>query len=611
MPRFAKTVLAVAMFSVVLAAPAEARWQVSGSPAQTSKTASIHQLLKQAKQALAPGGGKTDLTPILRELAARLPELRGSERTQAQGLLARPTDGPSDPLGDGYSVPEAPPLCSAHFCVHYVTTTDDAPNLTDANANGRPDFVEAARDAAETSFNVENVQLGWRPAKNDGDGKTDIFLKQLGGSGIYGYSVPDSGQSPDGNSVYAYLVIDNDFKQSEFPAYASPTTPLQVTVAHEYNHILQYAYDYLQDTWILESTAVWMEGKVFPAALDYLQYLDSWVQLTGIPLTSFNGSDPNDRDNLKVYGTAVWNKWLEGRYGASVVRRPWEVSLDTPRPSFAVEAYDRAIREKGGSGFDDDFSRFSAATAEWQAQNSGFPEGSLYPEVPRAGTADVNGSGGTIELNHTTYALVDVSPSSAPRVKLSMRAPAGTNASLALVGRTGGLPGQMTVALRRLPNGGSGNVVVNDPGRFSQLTMVLVNADSRVTGSSDLTGDWTYGRDGQLYYARMSTDFKGPRVTKKSPRSGARAVKRATSVKVTFSERVLGVSTKSLQLLASNGRTVGARVKFSAGSRSATLTPKHKLGAKRRYRVRVTRTVTDTALNPLNRATSWSFVTRK
>jgi hypothetical protein len=141
--------------------------------------------------------------------------------------------------------------------------------------------------------------------------------------------------------------------------------------------------------------------------------------------------------------------------------------------------------------------------------------------------------------------------------------------------------------------------------------MVLVNADSRVTGSSDLTGDWTYGRDGQLYYARMSTDFKGPRVTKKSPRSGARAVKRGTSVKVTFSERVLGVSTKSLQLLASNGRTVGARVRFTAGSRSATLTPKHKLGAKRRYRVRITRTVTDTALNPLNRATSWSFVTRK
>ncbi|MEA2440716.1 MAG: hypothetical protein QOH76_2140 [Thermoleophilaceae bacterium] len=613
MSRLLKTALAVALFTAVAAAPAEARWRVFGSSSSAPKAVSTHQLLKHAKQALAPGGGKTDLTPILREIATRLPGLRGSERTQAQRLLLRPTDGGSDPQGDGYDRAEATPVCSAHFCVHYVPSGDDAPAAGDGNSNGVPDFVETARNAAETSYNVENVQLGWRTAKSDGDGKTDIYMKQLGGTGIYGYAVPDPGQNPGAdNSVYAYLVIDNDFKASEFPSYDSPDTPLQVTVAHEYNHILQYTYDFLQDTWMLESTAVWMEGKVFPAAFDYLQYLDAWVQLTGLPLTAFNGSDPNDRDNLKVYGTAVWNKWLDTRYGSDVVRRAWEVSLDTPRPSFAVGAYDQAIRDKGGSSFADEFSRFSAATAEWQAQGSGFPEGSVYPEVARAGTAAVNGAGGTIELDHTTYGLVNVGPSSVARAKLSMRAPSGTSAALALVGRVGGLPGsQPTVEVKLLPHGGSGNLVIENPSRFSRLTAVLVNADSRVIGSSEFTGDWIYGRDGQTVYARMSTDFTAPRVTGRSPGSGARRVARGKRVTVKFSERVLGVSRKALRLVAPSGRVVGARVKFTAGARSATLTPKRKLGANRRYRVEVTTAVTDTALNPLARTATWSFVTGK
>src|SRR3954468_13278461 len=120
-----------------------------------------------------------------------------------------------------------------------------------------------------------------------------------------------------------------------------------------------------------------MEGKVYPDAFDYLQYLPGWVQLTALPLTTFS-TDPQDRDNVKVYGSAVWNKWLEARYDPTVVRRAWEVSLATDPASFAVGAYDRAVKDKGGVDFAGEFSQFAAATAEWQAQNSGFPEGSHY-----------------------------------------------------------------------------------------------------------------------------------------------------------------------------------------------------------------------------------------
>ncbi|MEA2430611.1 MAG: hypothetical protein QOI19_1084, partial [Thermoleophilaceae bacterium] len=310
MPRLLKAALVVAVSCVVVAAP----------PANATST---KKLLTQAKQALAPGGPAIEPTPLLRDLAVRLPSLQGSERRQAQALLARPTDGDADPQASGYTTTEGTPYCTDHFCVHWVPSTEDAPPGADGNPGHVPDFVKTTASAAEHSYSVEVGTLGWRAPKSDGDGKTDIYLKQLGGQGIYGYSAPDPQSLPDDHTLYGYIVIDNDFQQSEFPQYASPITPLEVTLAHEFNHILQFNYDAIQDTWMLESTAVWMEGEVYPEAFDYLQYLPGWVQLTSLPLTTFS-TDPNSRDNVKVYGSAVWEKWLEAHYGGpGIVRRAW------------------------------------------------------------------------------------------------------------------------------------------------------------------------------------------------------------------------------------------------------------------------------------------------
>jgi hypothetical protein len=360
---------------------------------------------------------------------------------------------------------------------------------------------------------------------------------------------------------------------------------------------------------MLESTAVWMEGMVYPEAFDYLQYLPGWVELTQLPLTTFS-SDPNDRDNLKVYGSAVWEKFLAARYGNEVVRRAWEDSLATDPASFAVAAFDLAIKQQGGSDFPGAFIAFSAASAEWQAQNSGFPEGAQYPDVALAGTASVNGPGGTLKLNHTTYSLLNVPHTTAARVKLGTIAPLGTSSGLALVGLEGGVPGgTMFESVKALPNGGNGSVTIENPSRFSRLTAVLINSDSKLSGASQLTGDWIYSRDDQPYYARVSTDFTAPRVVRVSPKAGTKRVSRAASIKVTFSERVRGVTARTLRLITSDGRTVGARVIFSNGSKTATLKPNRALSRNRSYRVRVTQAVTDTAVNPLARTFTSSFRT--
>src|SRR5262249_39474488 len=131
--------------------------------AQAAGWKSPRAALRAANHALDPANGSwsqrgadADPTLALRNLHMALPRLHGAKRQHALRLLARPTDN-RDPYKNSYRAPEATPYCTAHFCVHYVTTTSDAPDLTDVSGViGVPDYVEKIDTAAETSYSVEN-----------------------------------------------------------------------------------------------------------------------------------------------------------------------------------------------------------------------------------------------------------------------------------------------------------------------------------------------------------------------------------------------------------------------------------------------------------------------
>ncbi|MEA2449491.1 MAG: hypothetical protein QOG63_1423 [Thermoleophilaceae bacterium] len=613
-------IVVIGAIGVLFAAPVA---QAKSHPVAV-RAARAHAILRHVRHVLAgrSGAANRDLTPLLVRLSAARRSLAPADRRRVDRILARPTDGGADPQGGGYTTAEAPgsPFCSAHYCVHWVATGADAPDLTDADASGVPDWVETVDGVAEHVYSAENGTLGWRAPKGDGTigggiDKTDVYLEQLGGGGLYGYSAPDAdqpGPTVADHSLYGYLVVDDDFAHREFPGYSSPLTPLEVTVAHEYNHVLQFTYDVLEQTWMFEATAVWMEGKVYEEAHDYLQYLPGWVQLTAVPMTRFSGTNPSDRGNIKVYGSSVWNKWLDARYGPDVVRRAWEDSPSVHPLSFAPAAYDAAIRQFGGNGFSDEFARFAAATAEWQSPDSGFPEGALYPDVNREGTLAVDGGIASVKLNHTTYALINVRAGGSRAIHAAVRVPAGTRASVALVGRVGEPPDSATrVALKQLPHGGLGSVTMPRPGRFSRLTAVIVNSDASVRGFSLSTGDWVYRKDGQRVLASVSRDFAPPHAHARTPGSGQSGVPVTAQVLVGFSERVVGVRSSSFELLAPGGGRVPARVRFTPGARRATLVPRHRLRWHTRYRVRLSSAITDTALNPLAAAPSWKFTTAR
>ena len=239
----------------------------------------------------------------------------------------RPTDT-RDPNRNAYSVPEAPesPACLRHFCVHWVEQGLDAPEPEDRDGDGVPDYVERVLRVAERVHRVENGKLGWREPRSDGrrggrNGKTDVYLSQIGGE-LFGYAAPDRGQATKQHRIprrlHGYLVLDNDYSAFEFPA-TKPLADLQVTFAHEYNHILQFGYDAYQDPWFAEATATWMEDQVYNRINDYLRYVRRWVKLYETPLTA---------NSIKEYGTAVWNQWLARRYGPEIIRKAWAGAID-------------------------------------------------------------------------------------------------------------------------------------------------------------------------------------------------------------------------------------------------------------------------------------------
>jgi hypothetical protein len=407
---------------------------------------------------------------------------------------ARPTDHP-DPNRNAYTVPEAPrsPDCGRNFCVHWVAEGIDAPSLADSNGDGIPDYVTRVLNVAEQVHSIENGKLGWREPKSDGRlgggrGKTDVYLDEIGGA-LFGYAAPDRNQGTTAHRLprrlHGYLVLDNDYSPREFPG-TTPEHDLEVTIAHEYNHILQFGYDAYQDAWFAESTAVWMEDEVYNGIDDYLRYVRRWVKLYDTPLTA---------NSIKEYGSAVWNKWLAHRYGRAVIRDAWARAIHTKPGGFSIAAYNSAIEAAGSSDFSHDFARFARDLAEWRTDTV-FPEGDSYPDVARQGSLPLDGRPLTRSLNHTAFQLLRVHAHSGRALVVDATAPRGIAAGLALVGRTGSeRHGHAIDMLRYRPGGGRMTVRLGRPGRFKRITAVLVNADASASGFSARRLDWAYLTD--------------------------------------------------------------------------------------------------------------------
>jgi hypothetical protein len=297
-----------------------------------------------------------DATFVLRELLRAYQRLAPAERRMADSILARPTDGAADRFGDGYTVAEETPYCTANACFHWVASTVDAPPLTDTDVDGVPDWVETTATEFDTVWNTEITTLGFRPPKSDltspnhgPSGGVDIYLSQIGDDALYGYCFTDD-PNTDPASGYqfhdasAYCVVDNDFAElGGLPA-------LQVTLAHEFFHAVQFGYDLFEDRWWMEATAAWIEDELYDAIDDNLQYLsNSPLSRPTVSLDTNNGSFK--------YGDWIFFRFISelfatgGVHDTAVVRRAWELADGSPTgpDRYSLRAVAAAVKAAGMS----------------------------------------------------------------------------------------------------------------------------------------------------------------------------------------------------------------------------------------------------------------------
>lgn len=280
-------------------------------------------------------------TLLLRDLASNLGDLSGSDRTQARRILARPSDGASDPQGHGWEQDTNRQSCQTKtdnsnneldVCFNWVDEPGDAdaPNLADTGPGGTPNNLPDFIDSVQTAFNQvwerEINQLGYRMPLPDGgtanEGGTpglDIYVADLGEDRVYGYCTTDSPSASLTQS--AYCVIDNDFAKEDFQPSIHGLKAMRVTLAHEFFHAVQFAYDWSERKFFMEGTAVWMEDEVFDGINANYEFLhDSPLHQ---PEISLDAGDWRYDENFE-YGSWLFWRYLSEDYSDDLIGNTWE-----------------------------------------------------------------------------------------------------------------------------------------------------------------------------------------------------------------------------------------------------------------------------------------------
>lgn len=359
-------------------------------------------------EAAKPG---REMTLLLLAAKQNFNRFTTEQQKYLNAVFARPTDNP-DPGGDAYSVTEATPYCTAHYCIHYVATTADAPPLTDTSpANGIPDYVEFMGQEFEVVYNKENGAepsgLGYNVPPSDGtaggNSKFDVYLKNIGSRSLFGYDAPETQVSSNPVSYTSYMVMDNDYSAAEFPSYAGDyTKPLRVTAAHEYYHSIQFSYFGNAPTWLFESTATWVEDEVYDSINDNYNYMPTWFKYPQVSMditssTAFPSPDNNDK--LHVYGTWIFMRYISEKYARNVVRKLWETGGTSCATSNAdatdnrlctLNAIDTVLQQNAVATLAAVLADFAARNYIKAGGDGIYREGSAYPNV-------------TIARTHTSY----------------------------------------------------------------------------------------------------------------------------------------------------------------------------------------------------------------
>lgn len=293
-------------------------------------------------------------TMIIRDAQMLATEFSPDIQAGIVAALARPTRTYSYDSPGGY------------FKIHYDTEGLHAVPLTDANTNGIPDYIENLGWYADSSWEHEIVTLGWREPPSDGvaggDGRYDVYTESMS---YYGYCSRE-GAGPEPWADYAsYVSVHNNFYN--FPPNddpdGNPAGAAKVTLAHEFNHACQYAYDAFDEFFFYELSATYMEDEVFDVVNDNYNYLGSFFTT---PYTSLKD------ESYHAYSTFIFGIFLHQVFGPSIMPEIW----DYMRYSNATAAVNQGLNDYSTS-FGAEFPRF----VEWNYFTGYRDDGLHYEEA--------------------------------------------------------------------------------------------------------------------------------------------------------------------------------------------------------------------------------------
>lgn len=292
-------------------------------------------------------------------------------------------------------------LDTEHFRIHYALSGQDAVTFTEAGNGQLPAYVNQLAEALEYVWQVEIEQFGWAAPPPDGgiggDDRYDIYLQDILGDGTFGYTdggeehyrhPRQNGDNPnttvvETRAVASYIVLDNDYQGwEEYTRENYETLDLmRTTVAHEFNHAIQFGYDGIEPAdWLWEATATWMQDEVYDHIDDGIEDVYTVAKSPDTCQLAFGGETRVEDEN-HWYGEWIFIRYISEHYGHETVRAIWEEAAQLD----GYEAVEAALAGAGTS-LDETFRGFSVSLL-----TRAFEEGANYPLVRLEGEVSSGG----------------------------------------------------------------------------------------------------------------------------------------------------------------------------------------------------------------------------
>jgi len=211
---------------------------------------------------------------------------------------------------------------SGHFWIHYDSDTDDAPDLTDLDLSGIPDYVEQVALAADSARYILTQEMDFINENSDEDEKYDIYILGLSPS-LWGQTQYEAGGS-------SFIKIRNSYEgMSNFCDDSNDL--MWLTVGHEFFHAIQYSYrTSSNDSYFRELSSMWFENIFVPDCFDFLEFVDmSSSSLFNSPENAFDHTTMGSYGySLSLFGhylsTVIDSAGLESQLNSNIIREIWE-----------------------------------------------------------------------------------------------------------------------------------------------------------------------------------------------------------------------------------------------------------------------------------------------